>query len=138
MWAAGCQRLMNQEAAVQKAIQEHLSQRSDLAMDKMTMEMRRVTVSGDKAEAEVVFRVTADPNSQLFFHYDLYREGGRWRVQGGRPSGEQSAHPTPGGAPEGGLPPGGMGQPAPGALPEGHPPIGEVNPRQEPPPSPHP
>src|SRR6185503_9821568 len=82
----GCQRLMNQDAAIQKAIRDHLSERSDLAMDKMVLEMHQVKVDGDKAQAEVVFRTTADPPAQMNYHYELHRVGGAWQVDTGRPS----------------------------------------------------
>src|SRR5689334_1892725 len=86
-FTVGCQRLMNQDAAIQKAIQQHLTERSDLAMDKMVMEMQKVTVDGDKAQAEVVFRVAGGgdmPESRMGYHYDLHREGGAWKVDSGR------------------------------------------------------
>ena len=140
--AAGCQRLMNQDAAIQKAIQQHLTERSDLAMDKMVMEVQKVTVDGDKAQAEVVFRVAGGggaPESRMGYHYDLHREGGAWKVDSGRPAGAATAHPQMGegmgqGMPSSdgvsGAPTGGDGS-AP-ALPEGHPPIGGVSPGANP------
>ena len=134
--ALGCQRLMNQEAAVQKAIQDHLAQRSDLAMDQMVMEVQQVNVNGDTAQAEVVFAVAGDPQSRMSFHYDLHREGGRWQVDAGRPSGSQASHPQSGGTPMGGSQvgesmPGEAGTAEPLNLPEGHPPVQEMNPHGE-------
>jgi len=130
LMAVGCQRLMNQDAAVQKAIQDHLAERSDLAMDKMVMEVQQVQVDGDKAQAEVVFRVTSDPNSRMAYHYDLSREGGTWKVDSGRPGGAESSHPQAG-EPMAGEPE----SPAPSELPEGHPPITGANPPGEEPPA---
>lgn len=115
--ALGCQRLMNQDAAVQKAIQDHLSERSDLAMDKMVMEVQQVNVDGDKAQAEVVFHVAGDTQMRMAYHYDLHREGGSWKVDTGRPSGSETPHPQMG-----------EEQPSADALPEGHPPLGEMPP----------
>ena len=132
--AAGCQRLMNQEAAVQEAIQDHLAARSDLAMDKMTMEVQQVTLNGDTAQAEVVFSVPGDPQSRMSFHYDLHREAGRWQVDAGRPSASQVPHPPMGesmGETMGGVPPGESGTAEPLNLPEGHPPVEQMNPHGE-------
>jgi hypothetical protein len=119
--AFGCQGLMNQEAAVQRAIHDHLAARSDLAMDKMTMTMERVVVDGDTAQAEVVFAVTNDPQSRMSYHYDLRREAGRWLVEAGRPSASQLPHPQLGGS---------MGD-SEAELPEGHPPLTGANPHGE-------
>ena len=128
--AIGCPGLMNQEAAVQKAIQDHLAARSDLAMDKMTMVMEQVTVSGDTAQAEVVFGVAGDPQSRMSYHYELHREGGRWMVDGGRPRATPLPHPQMGEMMEEGMP----DEPAsaePLHLPEGHPPVQPMNPHGE-------
>ena len=134
--ALGCQRLMNQEAAVQKAIQDHLAARSDLAMNKMVMEVQQVNVNGDTAQAEVAFSISGDPQSRMSFHYELHREGGRWQVDASRPSDSQESHPQMGGPPVGesqvGEPmPGEAGTAEPLNLPEGHPPVQEMNPRGE-------
>lgn len=137
--ALGCQRLMNQEAAVQKAIQDHLADRSDLAMNKMTMEVQKVNVNGDTAQAEVVFSISGDPQSRMSFHYDLHREGGRWLVDSGRPTGSQMPHPQMGQPGTGGPTPDGSGNAEPLNLPEGHPPVRQMNPPEEnasPPPHP--
>ena len=79
----GCQRMMNQDAAIQKAIRDHLGERSDLSMDKMVMEVQQVKVEGEKATAEVVFRTTSDPPARMSYHYDLRKQGGAWQVSGG-------------------------------------------------------
>ncbi|MBI2819590.1 MAG: hypothetical protein HYX73_06400 [Acidobacteria bacterium] len=129
--ALGCQRLMNQEAAVQKAIQDHLAERSDLALDKMVMEVQQVNVNGDTAQAEVVFSVAGDPQSRMSFHYDLHREGGRWQVDASRLSDSQESHPQMGGPSVGESMPGESGSAEPLNLPEGHPPVQEMNPRGE-------
>jgi hypothetical protein len=135
--AVGCQRLMNQDAAIQKAIRDHLGERSDLSMDKMVMEVHQVKVDGDKAQAEVVFRTTSDPPAQMNYHYELHREGGAWKVDTGRPSAAEAQHPQMGEAPMDESK-SGEGQPSAGALPEGHPPIEQVNPKgTETPTSPH-
>ena len=129
--SGGCQRLGDQKAAIQEAIEEHLSRRSDLAMDQMVLEMGEVKVEGDDAEAEVVFRTTSEPAMRMAYHYELRREGGRWQVASGRPSAAEVPHPTLGETGEQessnpALPEGHPAIPDGGApLPEGHPPIGE-------------
>ncbi|HWP86127.1 MAG TPA: hypothetical protein VNN17_13110 [Terriglobia bacterium] len=129
---AGCQQLMNQEAAVQQAIRDHLASRSDLALDKMTMEVQQVTVNGETAQAEVVFRVTGEVQSQMAYQYELRREGGRWRVDRGRPVRSETPHPSMGEVMgESGAGPSSSdaaGGASPLNLPEGHPPIPEANP----------
>ena len=121
MVAGGCQRLMNQDAAIQKAIRDHLTERSDLDMSKMVLEMHEVKVNGDKATAEVVFRTTSDPPAQMNYHYDLHRESGAWKVDTGRPSAAGSQHPQMGDSGQGEE----SGTDA-GELPAGHPPIGQA------------
>ena len=130
--SAGCQRLTDQKAAVQEAIEEHLSRRPDLSMDQMVLEMGEVKVEGDSAEAEVVFRTTSEPPMRMAYHYELRREGGRWQVASGRPSAAEVPHPTLGemeGEAESSnpaLPQGHPAVPDGGApLPEGHPSVGE-------------
>ena len=136
----GCGRLGNQEAAVRRAIEDHLGQRADLAMDKMVLEMQQVTVDGDHAEADVVFRTTMDPPARMAYHYELRREGGGWRVESGRPAATQTPHPEMGGSPMQGDPMEEMTGALPEGhppLPEGHPPLEEADPHGEVPPSPH-
>jgi hypothetical protein len=109
---AACQRQDNSNAAIERAIQDHLRQRSDLAMGQMVMELQQAQVEGDHAEAEVVFRTMTDPPAQMGYHYQLRREGNTWRVEGGSPSAGDPAHSGAGQAPG----------PGP-SLPEGHPPL---------------
>ena len=120
--SVGCERLTSQEGNIEKAIKDHLSQRGDLSMDQMVMELGQVKVDGDAAGAEVVFGTTSDPPARMSYHYELRRQEGAWKVTGGWPSGSEdpagTQHP-------------GMGAAAPPALPEGHPPLPEGNPPAE-------
>ncbi len=118
---AGCQREADTNAAIQKAIEEHLASRPGLASADIVLDVQQVKVAGEQAEAEVVFRSRTDPDVRMAFHYNLNKEGRQWKVAGGRPSAETSPHPGAETMPEGDL-----------ALPEGHPPLGETPP---PPPS---
>ena len=110
--SVGCRREAASNAAIQRAIEEHLSQRSDLERAKMVMEMKQVKVEGDRAEAEVTFRTTSDPQAQMTFHYQLHKEGGKWAVETGKPSAADSPHPGSANPSDGGM-----------DLPEGHPPV---------------
>ena len=125
----GCGRLGDQKPAVKKAIEAHLASRSDLAIGQMTMDVKDVKVEGDKAGADVVFRVTNSPEMQMGYHYELAREGGTWKVIDGQPSQADSKHPggdaDPNATDPNALPPGHPPLPdAPaGEMPPGHPPL---------------
>ncbi len=108
---AGCQQATSINEQVHEAIAEHVANRGDIDASRMTIEVETVSVQGDQAEAEVIFRSRDTPESRMNFHYELRREDGRWQVESGRPTAVGSPHP--GGSPEGGMP-----------LPEGHPPVG--------------
>jgi len=116
----GCQREADSNAAIQSAIEQHLTNRPGISGDKLILEVKQVKVQGERAEAEVVFRSRDDPAAQMSFHYQLRREGGQWKVEGGRPDAAGgSPHPTQESPSEGGE-----------AMPPGHPPV------QPPPPQP--
>ena len=116
---AGCsgQRDTNSNAAIQRAIEQHLSSRSGLDASKMLIEVQQVKIQGERAQAEVIFRSRDDPQASMAFSYELRREGGEWKVENGRPSAAGSPHPDAGSAAEEGS-----------TLPPGHPPA-EGNPR---------
>ncbi|MBI3895645.1 MAG: hypothetical protein HY313_06910 [Acidobacteria bacterium] len=118
MLLAGCgsQPSADSNAAIRQAIEKHLAGRSDLAADKMTMEIKNVRLEGERAEAEVIFRTTSGPPAQMAFLYQLRREGREWQVEKGSPSASNSPHPSSP-APDSGYD--GAADP----LPEGHPPI---------------
>lgn len=111
---AGCQR-EGDSAAIQQAIEKHLTSRPGLASENLILEMQEVQVEGDAAEAEVVFHSRSDPDARMSYHYELRKEGGEWNVASGRPSTEGTPHPST----EGGAEP-------EGSLPEGHPPVEEA------------
>ena len=98
-------------AAIQKTIEEHLAGRPGLAEDQIVVEMKQVQVQGGRAEADVMFHSRSDPQAKMAFHYQLRSEGKQWKVESGRPSAETSPHPPS--SPSESAPP----------LPEGHPPL---------------
>ena len=115
VWLAGCQGGTSINGQVQEAIAEHLASRPGIDASRLMIEVQSVSVQGDQAEAEVIFRSRDTPDSRMNYHYELRRAEGQWRVESGRPSAPQSPHPPS----EGDQPEGGM------SLPEGHPPVGE-------------
>ncbi len=108
---AGCGGLLegDSNAAIQRAIEEHLANRPGLASDNLLMELKDVQIQGDTAVAEVVFRSRTDQAAMMAFHYQLRNEGNQWKVESGSPSQERSSHPPSGSSPDAG-----------GSLPEGH------------------
>ena len=110
----GCQRApQNGEAAVRQAVPDYLSQRTDLNLSQMEIDVTSVAINGNQAEATAAIQPrNAPPGSPpMEIRYTLERQGDRWAVKG-RAAG-QEGH--------------GMGA-APGQtqpLPPGHPPTGE-------------
>jgi len=104
---AGCQQTGSINAQVQDAIAEHLASRPGIDASRMLIEVESVTVQGERAEADVIFRSRDNPDSRMNYHYELRRQDGQWRVESGRPTAAESPHPQPGEAqPEGDLPEG--------------------------------
>jgi hypothetical protein len=118
--AAGCARQSDDSASIEQAIKRHLSQRQDLALNQLVLEMGDVQINGEEAAAEVVFRTTSDPPARMAYHYDLRRQDGDWQVASGRPSSGGNEHPSMGGPGD-----------SPAGLPEGHPPIDELPPNPQ-------
>ena len=121
-WWAGCggQSTGDSNAAIQKAIEQHLASRPGLATGQMVMEVKDVRIEGDTAKAEVIFRSTTEPPAEMTFRYELLREGSEWKVDSGRTSAAETPHPSSGDAP-----------PTESPLPEGHPTLPEANPPAE-------
>ena len=119
---ASCAKPASSDADIRKALEEHLASRPGLASAEIVMDVKKVEVNGDKADADVVFHSRNDANAQMNFHYQLHREGNQWKVEQGRPAGAAGGSPTPhpGGALPGEAP---AGSPQP--LPEGHPQVGD-------------
>lgn len=99
--AAACGRggaaKLESNEAVEAAIRTYLSQRHDLAMEKMVIEVQHVEFKGETAEADVVFRVQGGEGA-MPFHYTLRREGDHWVVERGAGRG-MGAGPMPPGHP---------------------------------------
>jgi len=85
-----------QEAAIEAAVKAYLAGRSGLALDNMQIEFGKISVQGDTADADVVFR-TKSGAGEMPVKYRLKREEGAWVVQRKRP--EASRGPMPPGHP---------------------------------------
>lgn len=112
-----------EEAAIEAAIDKHLSARTDLDFSSMEVKVKKITFQGDAAaEAVVSFQVGANPEAGMEMVYNLSRDGGEWRVlkSGGGHGGMPPAAPQGGALPPG-HPPAGGGEAQ--ELPQGHPPV---------------
>ena len=122
---AGCSRDIRNEDAVQRAVIEYLSSRTNLNIASMDVHVRSVVFRRDEADATVSFAAKGtDAARGMTMRYLLERKGDRWAVKGRADSG-QNPHDGAGANPHGGgmgLPDTGGAPPA-GALPPGHPAI---------------
>ncbi len=121
----GCGKGIQNEGAVRQGVIDYLSQRSDLNLSTMQVDVTSVSFRQDEADATVSFRPKGAPSGGMQMRYTLERKGSRWVVKGrGRNQAGQSPHGA--GAqnppPEGGLPAKGS------ELPPGHPPMGAPGP----------
>ena len=108
---AGCNKQANDQDAIRASIEKRLNGRSDLNMAAMDREVKQISVNGDKATAQVEFRLKGG-DARMEIEYTLQRQGKDWEVLDSQPMGGGSSNPGPQNAPdEGGS-----------ALPPGHPP----------------
>ncbi len=123
----GCGKGIQNEAAVRQGVIDYLSQRSDLNITSMQVDVTSVSFRQNEADATVTFRPKGATTGAMQMRYTLERQGSRWVVKGrGRAQAGQSPHGAgqqmpPGAASE---PPSGAAAPGDKALPPGHPPIG--------------
>jgi len=144
--SGGCKNQPSDNDAIRVGILQHLNGVGTLNMSAMEMEMRTVSVNGNQAHAEVVFRpkTGAPPGAGMQVAYNLEKRDGAWVVQKTQPAGGMIQHPDPNANPHqssdvhsGSLPnfsdivnPAGA---APqGQLPPGHPPINSQPPSPQP------
>jgi hypothetical protein len=112
-------RSLQNEGAVRQGVIDYLSQRSDLNLKMMDVEVTAVSFREDEADATVAFRPKGAAGGAMQMRYTLERQGSRWVVKGkGRAGAGQAPH---GQMPAGGQMPGAAGGTS---LPPGHPPIG--------------
>ena len=134
---SGCRKQLSDNDGIRAGILQHLNGVGTLNMSAMEMDIQSVSVNGNQAHAEVVFRpkTGAPPGAGMQVAYNLEKRDGAWVVQKTQPTGGMIQHPDPNQNPHqnqnvhsGSLPnfsdimnP--AGTPAQGALPPGHPPV---------------
>ncbi len=133
----GCKKQQSENDAIRAGIQQHLNGVGTLNMSAMEMDIRTVSVNGNQAYAEIVFRpkAGAPAGAGMQVAYHLEKRDGAWVVQKTQPVGGTIQHPDPSKNPHqdqdmhsGSLPnfsdivnpAGAVPQ---GALPPGHPPV---------------
>jgi len=117
--AGTCKKAASDDEAIRAAIQQHLQKNSGLNLAAMDTEFQNISVDGDHARAQVLFR-TKQEGATMQMTYALERQGGQWTVLKSNPSGGQVSHPPVDGshaAPGGGGAPGDAGG---GELPRFH------------------
>jgi hypothetical protein len=90
--AGGCKKGASDKDAIRASIAQHLKENSTLNMAAMDMDVRQVTINGDRAQAQVEFRLKQGGTSMQVV-YNLERRDGVWSVLKGEPAGGQIAHP---------------------------------------------
>ncbi len=133
----GCKKQQSDNNAIRAGIMQHLNGLGTLNMGAMEMDMRSVSITGNQAHAEVVFRpkTGAPPGAGMQVAYNLEKRGGAWVVLKTQPTGGMIQHPDSNKNPQqnqdvhsSSLPnfsdivnPAGASPQ--GALPPGHPPV---------------
>jgi hypothetical protein len=103
--AAGCSkpsRAAAQEASIREAIQTRLAKNANLNMQAFQTEVKKVSVQGDHAQADVEFHLKDGPGV-MQLSYTLEKRGNAWEVVNSSPGGEDASHSMPGQSPGGGA-----------------------------------
>ena len=115
--AAGCNAIpgkpADDQAAIRTALQSYLSQRGNLNMAGMDMEVQVARNDGKTADVNVSFRAKQGGGS-MQMAYQLEKQGGTWVVKGSKSPLGGGSHPDVGA---------GAASPAPSQTPPAHPPI---------------
>lgn|SRR5574340_634697 len=109
---AACNRGVENKEAVRQGIVDYLSNRKNLNMASMSVDVSSVTFKGNEAEAMVSFAPKGGGGQGMTMRYLLEKKGGRWVVKGRGDSGQSHSGAMP------------MPAPTPGEMPPGHPPAG--------------
>ncbi len=89
----GCQRAQGDEDAIRARIQRHLSENATLNLAALDFKVQQVAVNGDRARAQVEFRLKQG-GAAMEVTYDLARVSGAWAVLKSQPAGGQIEHPA--------------------------------------------
>jgi hypothetical protein len=144
--SGGCKKQASDNDAIRAGIMQHLNAVGTLNMSAMDMDIRSISINGNQAHAEVVFRpkTGAPAGAGMQVAYNLEKRDGAWVVQKTQSTGGMIQHPDPNKNPHqnpdvhsGSLPnfsdivnP--AGTPAEGARPPGHPPVSGQQPNSPP------
>jgi len=90
LFAAACRKASSDDEAIRASILQHLRQAGNLNLDAMDTQFQQITVDGDHAQAQVLFR-TKQEGATMQMTYALERRAGQWTVLNSRPVGGQ--HP---------------------------------------------
>ncbi len=143
LFSCGCNQAKRDANEVRAGIMKHLAGMNGLNMSAMDMEIRNISVNGDKAHAEVEYKLKSgsEKGAGMQVSYNLERRNGEWVVQKSQPIGGVIQHPDPNKNPHPnqttnteGMPNFGdilnsTGASAQGALPPGHVPINSNTPK---------
>lgn len=88
---SGSSQAQTPEDAVHAAIQDHLAHNGNLNLQAFDTDVKKVTVQGDHAQAEVEFRLKNGAGA-MQLNYSLEKKDGAWSVTNSDPTGN-SAHP---------------------------------------------
>ena len=83
------------EGAIRAAIQDHLAHDANLNLQSLDTNVKRVTVQGDHAQAEVEFRLKNGPGA-MELTYSLQKQDGAWTVTNTDAAGSNFTHPGSG------------------------------------------
>jgi hypothetical protein len=91
----GCKKQPSDNDAIRAGIMQHLNRLGTLNMSAMEMEIRSVSINGNQAHAEVVFRpkTGAPPGAGMQVAYNLEKRDGAWVVQKTQSNGGMIQHP---------------------------------------------
>jgi hypothetical protein len=131
---AGCSRGVQSEAAVRQGVIDYLSQRSDLNLSQLDVNVSSVSFRENEADATVAIRPKGGGAAQAMqIRYTLERKGSRWVVKGkGQGQEQHGMTPAPGQVPPGHPPVGERARPGGGrAMPPNHPPVDKQGPERK-------
>jgi len=114
---------VDETAAIRTALQNYLSQRGNLNMAGMDVDVQVMRMDGQTADVNVTFRAKQG-GGEMQMAYQLERQGNAWVVKGSRSGMGGAGHPAVG---EGSETPGA------GELPPAHPPIAAPESSPQPP-----
>ncbi len=146
VFAVACKQQPSNNDAIRAGIMQHLNGVGTLNMNSMDMDIRSVSINGNQAHAEVVFRpkTGGQPGAGMQVAYNLEKRDGAWVVQKSQTTGGMIQHPS------GGTNPGQSSDvhsssmpnfsdivnppstPPQGTLPPGHPPVNAQAPAAQP------